>query len=277
MLGWFATQAIDPTLTRIWEPNAHQLLRGNIWWIRGSHRDVVIDAGLGICSLRAAFPSMFDRDPLLVLTHAHLDHSGGAHEFQHVAAHGQEAGLIEDPLPSSLRSDEICAALGVRQSDLGTPLPTLLANTESLPAFEPESYRLMPAQVTQVLNDGDRIDYGDVSLRVLHMPGHSPGSLSLLDERSGYLYSGDTLYDGTILDSLAGSDPEDYRGSMRRLLTLDYHTVHPGHGVSFDRQRARELIDAYLTVANRANPPEQLATSANPDQSTSNERTQCHS
>ena len=59
-------------------------------------------------------------------------------------------------------------------------------------------------QVTQKLNDGDLIDLGDRCLRVIHLPGHSPGSIALLDVGSDRcLFSGDVVYDsGRKFDKL---------------------------------------------------------------------------
>lgn len=83
-------------------------------------------------------------------------------------------------------------------------------------------------------------------LTVLHLPGHTPGSIALLEERTGTLYSGDIIYDGFLIDDLPNSDVAAYRRSMAFLAGLDVSVVHPGHGHSFDRTRLRELAEAYL-------------------------------
>ncbi|WP_426504027.1 MBL fold metallo-hydrolase [Dactylosporangium sp. McL0621] len=98
----------------------------------------------------------------------------------------------------------------------------------------------------RTLGDGDRIDLGGRVLTVLHLPGHTPGSIALLEERTGTLYSGDVVYDGGLIDDLPNSDVAAYRRSMELLAGLDVSVVHPGHGPSFDRARLRELAAAYL-------------------------------
>jgi glyoxylase-like metal-dependent hydrolase (beta-lactamase superfamily II) len=50
----------------------------NIWHVRERDRDLVADSGLGVASLRHHVPALFERDPVLVVTHAHLDHLAGA-------------------------------------------------------------------------------------------------------------------------------------------------------------------------------------------------------
>lgn len=57
--------------------------------VRGRDQDPLVDASLGVTSLKRA-PAPFAREPILVLTHAHLDHMGSAHEFAQCWAHREE-------------------------------------------------------------------------------------------------------------------------------------------------------------------------------------------
>ena len=101
--------------------------------------------------------------------------------------------------------------------------------------------------VTRLVDEGDVIDLGDrVSSQVLHLPGHSPGSIGLWEATTGTLFSGDALYDGPLLDLLPGSDLDDYRATMERLATLPVTVVHGGHDPSFGRDRMHKLITDYL-------------------------------
>jgi glyoxylase-like metal-dependent hydrolase (beta-lactamase superfamily II) len=81
---------------------------------------------------------------------------------------------------------------------------------------------------------------------VLHLPGHSPGSIGLWEAASGTLFSGDAIYDGPLLDELPESSIVDYCATMERLLTLPVTVVHAGHDPSFGRQRLHELARMYL-------------------------------
>ena len=81
------------------------------------------------------------------------------------------------------------------------------------------------------LQDGDLIEVGNVRLRVIHTPGHSPGSMALL--AGDYVFSGDTLFAGSIgRYDLPGGSVDELVNSLRtKLLTLpDYIKVCPGHG-----------------------------------------------
>ena len=80
-----------------------------------------------------------------------------------------------------------------------------------------ESYCVLPAPATRTVEEGDVIDLGDRRFEVLHLPGHSPGSIGLWEAESGVLFSGDAIYDGPLLDELPGSDIPIYVATMKRL------------------------------------------------------------
>jgi glyoxylase-like metal-dependent hydrolase (beta-lactamase superfamily II) len=112
--------------------------------------------------------------------------------------------------------------------------------------YDPRAHRPMPAPPTRRLSAGDIVDLGDRSFEVLHLPGHSPGSIGLWDARARVLFSGDAIYDGPLLDELPGSDIPLYVATMKRLRALPVEVVHGGHEPSFGRMRLIELCDAYL-------------------------------
>ncbi|MEW1585841.1 MBL fold metallo-hydrolase [Micromonospora vinacea] len=217
MVDWYSRADVDGHVVRISEPHVNELLSANFWWLRGTDRDIVIDAGLGVVALREAIPGLFARDPMVVLTHAHLDHVGAAAEFGDRAAH-----------------------------PAGEAVPELMIDVLPDPGYDPAAYRVEPMTLHRLLDDGDRVDLGGRVLTVLHLPGHTPGSIALLEERTGTLYSGDIIYEGALIDNLPNSDVAAYRRSMQFLVDLDVSVVHPGHGDSFDRTRLRQLAETYL-------------------------------
>ncbi len=89
------------------------------------------------------------------------------------------------------------------------------------------------------LKDEDVVTFGDVNLRVLHTPGHSPGSVSLIGDK--VVFTGDTLFAGSIgrVDLLGGSVP-DIKKSLKKLMALlGSLIVYPGHGPrsTIDKER----------------------------------------
>ena len=246
--GWFRVVDLGGGITRIDEPGVDPLLRANIWQVRGRDRDLVVDSGLGIASLSEHLPSVFERDPVLVITHAHLDHLGGAHEFAERLGHPAEP--LADPPPGSLHLEPLAAELGLDLALAGADRPDLLVS--GWPAgYDPETYRLRAAPA-RAAGEGDVIDLGDRAFRVLHLPGHTPGSIGLLDAADGVLFSGDVVYDDDPLDELSGSSIADYRATMARLAALEVRLVHPGHGDSFGVATLRRIAAGYLAARSSA-------------------------
>lgn len=244
---WFERMRIDDAITLLWEPHVIALMRCNIWHVRGRDRDLVIDTGMGVCSLVDELGEMLDKPVTAVATHGHDDHIGGHHEFADVIAHPLEAPLLQ---AGALQTLDIVAGWGAEVVAMlagsGYPMDAPYF-VDALPAgYVFEQYHQQPALVTRLINEGDIVDIGDRAFEVLHLPGHSPGSIGLWDEASGTLFSGDALYDGPLLDELPESNIGDYCATMRRLMTLPVHAVHAGHDPSFGRERLHELCRAYL-------------------------------
>jgi len=161
-----------------------------------------------------------------------VDHSGGMHEFARRAIHPEDT--------DALQGCELCnLANHFRATDEAvTAIPH--------EGWRLEAYSYKAAPATELLHEGSRIDLGDRSLTVVHLPGHSPGQIGLFDEHNGELFSGDALYDGQLLDDLPRSVPEIYEKTMERLLSMDATLVHGGHRDDFDRPRMKILIEEYL-------------------------------
>jgi glyoxylase-like metal-dependent hydrolase (beta-lactamase superfamily II) len=95
------------------------------------------------------------------------------------------------------------------------------------------------------LAEGGVIRFGSLRLEVLHTPGHTEGSVSLLASDDGLLFSGDTLFAGGWgrID-LPGGSAEQMVASLGRLATLDDHVrVFPGHGPATSIGRERPWLD----------------------------------
>ncbi len=138
---------------------------------------------------------------LIVSTHGHWDHTGdnaavASHTGADIAVHPLDRAMLETPEP------------------LWAPFEL----PPSVPAVE--------------LAEGGEIRFGAIRLRVLHTPGHTPGSVCLQAADEGILFSGDTLFAGGWgRVDLPGGSAEQIVSSLARLGELEAHTaVFPGHG-----------------------------------------------
>jgi glyoxylase-like metal-dependent hydrolase (beta-lactamase superfamily II) len=244
---WFERRRVDDSITLLWEPHVVPLMRCNIWHVAGRDRHLLVDTGMGVASIVSEVGDLFERAVTAVATHGHDDHIGGHHEFDDVVVHPLEARSLET---APLRSLHIVSAWGQDIVDSlvasGYPMNDEYF-VDALPAgVALETFRQRPASVTRLVDDGDIIDLGDRQFEVLHLPGHSPGSIGLWEQATGTLFSGDAIYDGPLLDELPDSDIADYCRTMERLLALPATVVHGGHDPSFDGDRLKSLARAYL-------------------------------
>ena len=104
------------------------------------------------------------------------------------------------------------------------------------------------------LADGDVLDLDGVRLRVIHTPGHTPGSVSFYQEDAGFLFSGDTLFQSSIgrTDLPGGSYEQEMQSIIEKLLVLpDETVVLPGHMQQTTIGRERQTNPFILSELSR--------------------------
>lgn len=233
---WFSYEIVAQDITRIWEPHVHPYFRSNIFNVRGRDVDLVIDAGMGLVPLRPVLNLPRTKPVVAVATHIHVDHVGALSEFETRVGHREEAAFFED------MADEHTLAHLFRAQ------PQAVGRSPN-GAWSLQRFQIRPAPLTRILDDGDMIETGDRSFRVLHLPGHSRGSIGLLDEKNGDFFTGDAIYRGQLIDDLPGSDVQAYRKTMQQLLQIEFNQASCGHGEPIDQNELRSIARAYLDSA----------------------------
>lgn len=219
-MTWHTTTRLAENLYRLSEPFGAieprvGVTTANMYLVIGQEGAALIDSGLGIGDVRAEIRKLTSLPCLVLNTHYHWDHIGANSLFTERAIHESEADLL------------------AQEQDVSWFRPALQSPTARavLPAcFAPAAYRVIPQPATRVLHDNDVIDLGGRTLRVLHVPGHSPGHVAYVDEASHTLFTGDAAYLGPVYACFEGSDPVALARSVRRLAALEgVLTTCPGH------------------------------------------------
>jgi len=230
--NWYQIKKICDDVTYIYEPYIKEFYRCNIWHVRGSQSDMLVDSGMGVVSLTDWVSIVTEKDIAAVASHTHFDHIGCHHEFKHCIVHSAEAELLANP---------------TRENTLAEPYVTDDIFTQLPPQpYVSEAYAVKKTSHAEIVEDGDVIDLGNRQFEVIHTPGHSPGGIALWEQKTGILFSGDLHYDGLLIEDTYHSNPSDYQKSMERLLELPVNIVHGGHFASFGADRHRNLIRNWL-------------------------------
>jgi glyoxylase-like metal-dependent hydrolase (beta-lactamase superfamily II) len=241
---WWNVEPTAGGITLLWEPHLDRFVWSNVWHVRGSDRDLVVDTGNGVGPLRPAIEQLAEGRPIVAIaTHEHFDHIGGLSEFDERLVHGADAAGVEDPWRVSILRKDFPSGFAEEIVEYGYPVPECLTSAVPFEGFDVEGWRTPSAVPTRLVEAGDLIELGDRELRVVHLPGHTSGSIGLIEERTGFLFTGDTAY---VDDPLMADDEEAFGRSLEGLRELPVSTVFAGHGPIFDRERLLELVETEL-------------------------------
>jgi len=203
----------------------------HVYALRGTQGVVLIDAGAGTHTDRVlnnvgyAFPG--NVITALILTHAHMDHCGGA---------------------ASLRKATGCSVIVPEMSkaivELGDEDASGLRAAREQGIYPADCY-LDPCPVDIVVRDGETLSAAGLEFTALHVRGHSADSFCYLTRFSGapWLFCGDAVFYGGVLGVInaEGSGMKGYRADLRKLAGLDVEGLFPGHGLFTLRGGQRHL------------------------------------
>ena len=156
-------------------------------------------------------------------SHTHFDHVGGNADFERVLAmdtaytRANARGFPHEAVAGEVAAEALCR-----------PLPD---------GVKAESYRTRPWTPVEFIQDGHRIDLGGRLIEVLAVPGHTPDAVALWDAAAGYLFTGDSFYEGPIWLFVPETDWTAYAASVERLAKLAplARRVFPAHNIAISK------------------------------------------
>ena len=217
----------------------------HVYLVEGSEGHVMIDAGVGLEQERIVGNIRKDGlDPgdikHLLLTHTHSDHAGGADYFK--KKYGVKVYTATAEAEFLRTTDQMDLGLDIAIRD----------------GIYPEDYRFPNCVPDVELDGGETLTLGDLTIKTIHVPGHSLGSMCYLLKKDGRtcLFSGDVVVHGGKLMFLNcyGSVMADMRQSMPKLGGLGVEEFYPGHGC-FVIEHGQEHIDIAIENLSHLSPP----------------------
>jgi hydroxyacylglutathione hydrolase len=163
-----------------------------------------------------------DKLKLIILTHGDFDHTGNCVKLQEkykcrIAMHKDDSFMVENGLSLKRKTRTL-------QAMLFSLIRKLFRKKFTFDKFIPDIY----------LTDGQNLDEYGFSAKVIHIPGHTKGSIGILTE-NGDLFAGDTFTNrrkpevATYIEN-----PVDLGNSIERLKKMNIKIIYPGHGKPFD-------------------------------------------
>ena len=210
---------------RVDEASAN-MAHANVYMLIKGEELIVIDTGTpGNAQKTVDYIQKLGRRPAdvktIILTHFHVDHIGSAYELKKLTR-AKLAVHIED-------ADFVSGKKSM-------PRPKNIFFRAASSFIKPA-----PAEVDVLLNNGDNIG----GLTVIHVPGHTPGSIALLDEEKRVLFAGDTLrYDGKRVSGAPEEftfDPNKVKESIRKIAAYNFDVMLPGHGEPLKPNASEEV------------------------------------
>lgn len=201
---WFDVYRVEAGVFALVEANQFQ--EAISYLIVGTDRALLFDTGIGLVPIRPIVEQL-TKLPIEVLnSHTHYDHVGGNAEFDRILAldtpytRANQPGFPHQALAGEVAPESFCH---------GAPA-----------GADTTAFRTRPWRPSRIIADGDTVNLGGRRLEILHVPGHTPDAVALLDRANGLLWTGDSYYDATIWLYVPETDLDSYERSIARLAAL---------------------------------------------------------
>lgn len=198
--------------------------------VEGEKGACLLDTCPGEGNVRAFVETLTDRPLTVALTHAHMDHCGGAGFFDRVLLKKEELPILATHKGQAFRSDFFSAH---HHLDL-----------------TPEDFAPVPEEVFEDFPDGMALDLGGVTVQLLPFPGHTPGTVCPFIPEDRVLIIGDACDDNVLLFDEYSSTVSEYRANLKKMIDRrgEYDRILGNHGCF---EFTMELLENVLECCDR--------------------------
>ncbi|TFG02806.1 MAG: MBL fold metallo-hydrolase [Promethearchaeota archaeon] len=235
---WFEVKKLKDYLYLIREnldaidPRFHSIYT-NLYLLFGTDKALLIDTGAGLYPIKPLVNDLIGNRELIVInTHCHWDHVGNNHEFNEILIHEIESLTISRPINITNLRD---------------------SSRDVVKRYEKNDFSLLPAPSIKTVKGGDKIMLGGLEVKVIHTPGHSPGSISLFTNRNE-LFTGDTAHYGSVYLPKKKMFPKFLESLLKLIKTcenkesVEIYPSHEEYGVGIEL--LKDLHDGILNLEN---------------------------
>lgn len=237
--SWFKTRTIADSVLMIQEP-LHRLAPDyltntvNMFVIHDQKEALLLDCGTGVQSIfNEIIPQLEPRAILTpFITHNHWDHVGSLHEFDSALVHEADSQkLFEDENLDTIRQDAL---------ERNEPIASDMDNPFTRVAYTGEAIHV---------KDGEWLQVGKLELQIIHLPGHTPGSLGLYYPDEKFMFVGDAFQTGYVY---ADETPHEFFKTLEKLNEFKVGTYFmPAHeDILLQEKDLDELIQIFTKIEN---------------------------
>lgn len=216
-------EQLSPHIYRIKDP-----LGVFLYLVCGSTGACLLDSGYGLGNLKEAVQKITLYEPMVILTHGHIDHIGGSAAYTNVYMNPKDINVYKKHCTKAYRHD------------------FFEENKNNFPDFD-EALLKNPKPIEQILpyHDGDRFNFGDVHIQIIEASGHTPGMSVILIPEDRIILFGDACGVSVLLFDEFSSTVSEYRHSLLKLKSLEasYDRIIRNHGTG---ESPKELLDEVL-------------------------------
>lgn len=228
-MNYFQVVEIDEHTWRIEDP-----LKVYMYLVEGTESALLIDTGTGFDGLDTLVHSLTDKPVQVVNTHGHVDHIGSNYLFDTVYFPEMDEDTLNEHTDLEFRKVIIPGLLeSIDSTEIQNAIQKLI--------FLPKKGEL------HFIKEGHIFDLGERQLETIWTPGHSTGSVCLLDKQNRQLFSGDTVCAQGVLLHLNHSEPvESFKESLNKLYSRkdEFDAIYPcHHDVPIDAEYITEYIE----------------------------------